>query len=257
MSKSQLGLILGGITLVLILYQLPRVVVENDTLVEPETSSHTFAIPQEVRAQIDQLRINWKNSEDTEKKFNFADSLATTYLNYQILDSALWFVEQLKTADSERWNWRVAELTFAAFQRAGNPEETKELGILAGEEIKNLLIEYPENSSLKNKLAMTLVVTENPMAGIQMLRDILANDPSNTETIRNLGILSIQSGQFDKAESRFRDLLKIDSTDEEAMFYMGMSQIEQGNQAGFAIMQRLSSSENPAIKSLAIEYLEN
>ena len=257
MNKPQLALILGGITLVILLYQLPRVVVENETLVDTGSESHSFTIPQEVRSLISDLRSKWSSEVDTEKKLNFADSLATLYLDYQEIDSALWFVDQIKLSGKEAAARRVVDLTYEAFQRARDTEEARELGTRAAEEIRSLLTLHPDNSSLKNKLAMTLVASENPMAGIQMLRGILEETPNDLEAIKNLGILSIQSGQFEIAEGRFMDYLSIDSTDQEALFYLGMCRIEMGNEKGMQIMQQLSSSDNPAIRSLAIEYLEN
>lgn len=257
MNKLQIALILGGAALIILLFQLPRVVVENETLVGPEEETHSFSMPQEVKALVGHFRTKWQSAESIEKKLNFADSLASVYLDYQVLDSGVWFVEYIKSTNPEGREIRIADLLYRAFQRTADPEEAKEIGALAADELRSLLEKYPESSSLKNRLAMTLVSTENPMQGVQMLRDILEEDPNNTETMMNLGILSIQSGQFDKAEDRFKNLLAIDSTNEEAQFYLGMSQIEQGNEEGKLIMQRLSTSTNPAIKSLAIEYLEN
>jgi Flp pilus assembly protein TadD len=166
-------------------------------------------------------------------------------------------VDFIKTTEPEGREFRIADLLFGAFQRASDADQARELGERAAIEIKGLLEKYPESSSLKNKLAMTMVASGTPMEGILLLRSILEDEPENIETIKNLGILSIQSGQFDKAEERFSDLLAIDSTDQEALFYLGMSQIEQGNQEGMLIMQRLQSSANPAIRALAIEYLKN
>ncbi len=257
MNKLQIAFILGGAALIILLFQLPRVVVENETLVGPEAQTHSFTIPQEVKSRISQLRTNWSSEENIEKKLSFADSLATMYLDYQVLDSGVWFVDYIKSTNSEGREIRIADLLYRAFQRTADPEKAREIGARAGQEIRNLLELYPHSSSLKNRLAMTLVATENPMQGIQMLRSILEENPEDIETMMNLGILSIQSGQFDKAEERFKDLLAIDSTNEEARFYLGMSQIEQGNEEGKLIMQQLSNSANPAIKSLAIEYLEN
>jgi hypothetical protein len=39
---------------------------------------------------------------------------------------------------------------------------------------------------------------------------------------------------------------------------LGMAQIEQGDENGIKIMEKLSRNEvNPAIQALAVEYLEN
>lgn len=258
MTKFQIALSLGAIALIILLYQLPRGVVENDTLVSPEQATHTITIPEEVTVKLKYFRSSWESEENSEKKLNFADSLAATYLDFQVLDSGVWFVDYIKSTNSKGRELRIADLLYKGFQRSTDGEQARELGKRAGNEFRSLLEIDPDNSSLKNKLAMTLVTTENPMQGIQMLRDLLEEDPNDTETIKNLGILSIQSGQFAKAEERFARLLELDSTDLEAQFYFAMSQIEQGNEDGRVIMEQLSRNDvNSAIRSLATGYLEN
>lgn len=258
MNKAQIALVAGAIVLTVLLYQLPRSVVENDTLVSPESPDHTFTMPEDVMKQVAQFRSSWEREENVEKKLNFADSLATMYLDYQVLDSGVWFVDYIKSTNSGGRELRIADLLYRAFQRTSNAEDARGLGERAGRELRTLLELYPESSSLKNMLAMTLVATETPMQGIEMLRAILDEKPRDIETIKNLGILSIQSGQFARAEDRFKSLLEIDSSDLEAQFYLGMSQIEQGDDEGMKIMEKLSQNNvNPAIKSLAQEYLEN
>ena len=258
MNKVQIVLVLSGTALILILYSLPRNVVENDILKENISDSHNILIiPQEVRQRINSLKMKWKSASSLEKKRNFADSLATIYLNYQILDSGIWFVDFIKSTNPKGRELRIADLVYRAYQRSNDPVKAREIGKKAEQEIRAAMELYPSNSSLKRKLAMTLVTSENPMVGIQILREMLEENPKDTETIMNLGILSIQSGQFPKAEERFKNLLTIDSTNEEAKFYLGMSQIEQGNRAGLSIMRDLTGSSNLAIQSLATEYLEN
>jgi tetratricopeptide (TPR) repeat protein len=258
MNKTQLILLGGAILLIIVLFQLPRVVVENDMLGMEEPESHSFEIPTDTRLTINELRQNWEVEVDIQKKLNFADSLASLYLDYQVLDSAVWFVDYLKSTGFEGREFRIADLYFWAFQRSSEADQAKEYGAKAGAEFKILLEQYPENSSLKNRLAMTLVATENPMQGIQLLREILEENPGDPETLKNLGILSIQSGQFDKAEERFRELIATDSSDLENLFYLAMSLAEQGKAEGNQLMEGLAeSATNPAIKALAIEYLEN
>jgi len=258
MNKAQIALILGGIVLIVLLFQLPRAVVENDTLGSPVEETHTFTMSEEVTNKVRYFRSRWGSEENSEKKLNFADSLASLYLDYQVLDSGVWFVDYLKSTSSGGRERRIADLLYQAFQRTRDMESARELGERAGSEIRSLLEKDPENSSLRNKLAMTLVVTATPMEGIQMLRELLEENPNDVETIKNLGLLSIQSGQFAKAEERFKSVLAIDSLDLEAQFYFGMSQIEQGNNEGKKIMEELAQNDvNPAIRALATEYLEN
>jgi len=258
MKKSQLWLVLGAVALVVGLFQLPRVVVENEKVGMETAPSHDFNVPAESRLTINALRRSWEEELDIQKRLNFADSLASLYLDFQLLDSAVWFVDHIKSTNQEGRELRIADLYFWAFQRTPDAAKAKEYGAKAGAELRRLIERYPTNSSLKNRLAMTLVATENPMQGIQMLREILEEKPGDAETLKNLGILSIQSGQFDKAEERFRELLAADSSDLEVLFYLGMSLMEQSKPEGRQIMESLAASDvNPAIKALATEYLEN
>ena len=59
--------------------------------------------------------------------------------------------------------------------------------------------------------ALKLIESNNPMEGVFMLRKILEKDPKNKEALFHLGILSIQSKQYNKAIERFNQLLIIDS----------------------------------------------
>ena len=107
------------------------------------------------------------------------------------------------------------------------------------------------------------MTTEAPMAGVQVLREVLASDPENREAILNLGLLAIRSRQFDRAEERFINLLELDSTDYEAQFYYGVSLSEGGKtEEAKAVFEKLvsTSDADPALKATAsslIKELEN
>ena len=68
MNKSQILLSVGALALIVILYQLPRVVVENDQLQEVAESSegHGLEIPTDVRARMFELRRLAKEEENVE-----------------------------------------------------------------------------------------------------------------------------------------------------------------------------------------------
>jgi len=261
MRKSQIILIALAIVLTIGLFQLPKVVVENEKLADPKADSqeHDMSMPDKLKNKIAQWRQNWQSSANREKTFNFADSLAMAYLNYQMIDSAIWFIDQMEEAkDGGEEAMRVVELSYLAFQRASGREKAKELGEVTAARIEPLLEANPESSNLKNMLAMTMVVTDNPMQGVQMLRELLEENPDDRQALKNLGVLSIQSGQYQKAEERFETLLAKDSTDMEALFYLGVALSEQGKERGRKILEELAANDqNPAIQALAQGYLEN
>jgi outer membrane protein len=257
MMRPQWLLAIGAILLTVLLYKLPRNVVENERVLTGSPAVHGFDFPTEIQALVAKWRRNWSSEPFPEKKINFADSLARVYLDYQRLDSAVWFADFILSAGGGKENHRAAQLYYGAFLRAGNADESKAFGAKARSVLEKLVEENPKDLTFKNQLAMTLVSTETPMAGIQMLQGILTDNPEHRETLSNLGILSIQSGQFDKAEQRFRKLVELDPADPVSRLYLGVSLLEQGKAEGRILLQQLAVEDaDPAVTQLAKEYLE-
>lgn len=260
MKRTQLILVLGAIAIVVLIYQLPRVVVENNQLQEVTTTdAHSLEVPDQVSAQIVELRRLLKEEKNTDKKSNFAHSLARRYLDYGILDSASYYGDLL-----EKWeespSSKAADVFFTAFERARNPEEAKKYAERSRKILEKLLEKDPTNLLLKNRLAMTLVISENPMAGIAALRNILEVDENNRQAILNLGLLSIQSGQFEKAKERFEKLVSLDESDFEAKLYLAVSMMEinQQDQARLLLEEIIATQDSiPAIKMMANDYLQS
>ena len=153
----------------------------------------------------------------------------------------------------------VADVYFKAFERSQSQSQAKEYSEYARGVLEKLLDKDPSNLLLKNRLAMTLVTSENPMAGIALLREVLQSDGNNRQAILNLGLLSIQSGQFDRARERFEKLVSLDASDQEARLYLAVSMIEinEQSQAKLLLEEILSSKDSiPAIKMMATDYLK-
>ncbi|MEZ4800012.1 MAG: tetratricopeptide repeat protein [Flavobacteriales bacterium] len=66
-----------------------------------------------------------------------------------------------------------------------------------------------DKDSLKLMQAVELVNGSNPMEGIMMLREIIAEDENNVEAQYWLGVFSVRSGQLDKAVERFNKVIEI------------------------------------------------
>jgi Flp pilus assembly protein TadD len=92
-----------------------------------------------------------------------------------------------------------------------------------------------------------------------MLREVLDQNPDNREAIINLGLLSIRSGQFGRGVERFKDALRIDSTDHEAMLFLGVcyQELQQADSATYWFEKiTVAEDADPAIQAAAVEYLE-
>jgi len=84
-------------------------------------------------------------------------------------------------------------------------------------------VEEKVNQTTSISTAMDLIRGENPMEGIFMLREILEKEPKNKEALYNLGVLSIQTAQYQNAVNRFNQIIAIDSSDKRAYLQLGIS----------------------------------
>ena len=82
-----------------------------------------------------------------------------------------------------------------------------------------------ENINKTNSIesALELLEGNNPMEGVFMLREILEKDPKNTQALYYLGVLSIQTAQYENAINRFNQIIAIDSSDKKAYLQLGIS----------------------------------
>jgi len=258
MNKYHISLTIAGMAAVFLLYQLPRTAVKNE--VESSGESHSFNMSNEDAAAITSLK-NFTKGEISENYINFADSLARYYLKYGFLDSAKNVTMKFLQKDSSlQTQKKAATLLYASYERASNIKEAAVYALEARKVLTLITQREVDNISAKTKLAMTLVITENPMSGIMLLREVLEKDPENREALLSLGLLSIQSGQYERGIERFEKLIALKEDDYEAMLYMGVCLLEiNKSEESSELFTRIVAAEDadPALKSAAAEYLEN
>ena len=82
-----------------------------------------------------------------------------------------------------------------------------------------------------------------------MIREVLKKEPENTFAIMSLGKLSIQSGQYDKAIERFKQLLEIQKDNVEAKFLLAVSFGETGKKEdALKLLEEIKkTSKDPAV----------
>jgi len=77
------------------------------------------------------------------------------------------------------------------------------------------------NLAAKTGVGVTIVNGMGaPMQGIAMLLDVVKKDPQNFKANMNLGVFALKSGQFDKAVTRFNDIIDHIKATPEAYFYL-------------------------------------
>ena len=75
--------------------------------------------------------------------------------------------------------------------------------------------------------AVALVNGPNPMEGVMQLRAMAEADPPNVDAVVWLGLLSVQSGQMDKARERFSQVLNLEPAHFEATFQLALLDMEE------------------------------
>jgi cytochrome c-type biogenesis protein CcmH/NrfG len=91
-----------------------------------------------------------------------------------------------------------------------------------------------------------------------MLRSVLEEYPDNQTAVYNLGVLSMQTGQFELAAERFEKLLELDSTNIQGEYYLAVCYYETGNkEEAKALFEKLKNTgSDPVIVQSADEYLK-
>ena len=92
-----------------------------------------------------------------------------------------------------------------------------------------------------------------------MLREILQQDPDNEQATFNLGVLSMQSGQYEKAVERFESLVLLYPENTQARFFLGVSYLEIGSKekAKEQLLLVKSMDDDPAVQATVNSYLED
>lgn len=88
----------------------------------------------------------------------------------------------------------------------------------------------PGNINAKAGLGWCTALSSNePMKGIMMLREVVKEFPDHERTSYYLGLLSVKSGQFQKAIERFETVKKINSENINVLLPLGEAYFSVGN----------------------------
>lgn len=124
--------------------------------------------------------------------------------------------------------------TFAAWYEAGNrffalsaiippdkPDERTAVLGKAGEAYDRALAINPNDKVARTRSAICKVEgSPDPMQGILALRQLVTEDSTNLEAQLNLGLFSLKTVQYDKAEKRFRTVIALDPTYKDGYWYL-------------------------------------
>ncbi|MEX2234493.1 MAG: tetratricopeptide repeat protein [Cyclobacteriaceae bacterium] len=268
MLKTRLLLIAISAIAIWLLFQLPKVVIENEgRLVGARAGDSTASnipdhvqAPAEVRSVIGALKKEFDQTTGKEKNAIFADSLANLYRAANQFDSAAWFAERAAEFFNNTESWiKAADNYYQAYTLALNQERQQTLASKAQEFYGKVLQREPENLEARTKMAMTYLTSSNPMQGITMLREVLLKDPKNELALFNMGMLSIQSGQYDRAIERLEELVEINPSHIQGQLLLGLAFMNSGDKerARTQFEKVKTMDKDPAVQATVNSYLKD
>lgn len=141
------------------------------------------------------------------------------------------YLYQLASLKKDEKNWFAAGSKY--YMLAAQSEDS----LIAAESAKKAKAALEEviklndnNLDAKNALAACYIeVDQDIMKGVTLLKDVVERDSNNVQAIFTLGMLSIQSNQYDKAQQRFEKLIALQPFNAEYYFYLGEIYARSGN----------------------------
>lgn len=269
MLKTRIILIVASAIIIWLIFLLPKAVVENDNQLNATDSSNSQQkipaqghsdIPFALTSSIKTLRAQYLASSPNQKNAIFADSLRGLYTQAGQFDSAAWFAEQsatfFKTSESYL---KAGNSYYEAYTFALQPDKQKLMAEKAQAWLGKAIEANPKNLEAKTKMAMTYLSSSSPMQGIQMMREVLAEDPKNEFALFNMGMLSIQSGQYDRAIERLNELIAVNPNHIQGQLLLGVAYMNKGNkEKARQQFEKVKQLDNdPAVQSTVDSYLKD
>ncbi len=261
------------------LYSLPRVVVQNENrqlggrtsdtqtkdslnvmanngATEKSTVEHNVPLTPEQSKRLETLHRKFTDATATDK-LKVAGQLVQFFQTAQKYDSAAHYAEVIAVLEPTEVNLlKAGDAFYEAYGFAVDDAKAARLGEKTREVYQKALDRNPDLLAAKANMAMTYVSTQTPMAGIMMLRDVLKQEPTNELALFNLGLLSMRSGQYQRAIERFRQILVNNPQNRKALFYLGISLADanQKPEARKVLAQVKAQETDPQILAAVREY---
>ena len=236
-------LVSGAVLLSIVIYLLPSQIHPRGELAEKNESESSPEVfnPEALltsaeksldSAQLESLRfLQSAHEKNGEQDTAALDGLGRFWDRIGIASAAaIWFEKKARIAETESAWLDAAYRYFDAFRIA---EDSMMKDILVQKAInayERVLSINPANLNAKTDLGACYADgTSEPMKGIMLLREVVTANPDHEMAQYNLGMLSIKSGQTDKAIERFNNVLRINPKRMEIHFYLGQVHLQKGD----------------------------
>jgi tetratricopeptide (TPR) repeat protein len=151
-------------------------------------------------------------------------------LGYPVISA--YYAEEVAKVDKSADSWAIAGTSYILGLKSSEQEKEKEFAFnRAITAFENAISLEPENVNHQINLSLVYVekpLSDNPMKGILMLRDLNKKYPENASVMVQLARLAIKTGQWDRAQERLEQALKIDGNNRQANCLMAEVMTNKG-----------------------------
>lgn len=223
MRNQLIVIIIVAIGLSAFLYTRPKVVVKDEQGAtrdqpskvttekeeEPKQEAH-IPLSEAQAAKLQQLKQQLTATQTAEQKATALGEVGQLFLENNAADSAGYYFEQMALQQPTEANWvQAGDAYFQAYNLALRSENVAAFAEKTQNAYAKVLAKNAKNLHAKTNLAMTYVASASPMQAIAMLRQVIEENPNYEPALINMGVLSLQSNQYDKAVNRFRQVLRV------------------------------------------------
>lgn len=196
------------------------------------------------------LEVAYKSADGTEK-VEEAKQLAQKWDDVEQAAPSAMYLEVVANAQPNLNNWITAgERFLKAFDNTRDSLVQPVMLQKANMAFKNAVAIDSTSNDAKTGLGITIVNGMGaPMQGIAMLMDVVKKDPKNFKANMNLGMFAIKSGQFDKAITRFKEIISNIKATPDAYFYLATAyeNLGQNKEAIDAYLNSKKLAANPTL----------
>lgn len=199
--------------------------VKDDSVTAPVLAEqHKVTLSDQQAQRLNILRSSFYKSSSQRDKSTFFDSMSVIYRSANLIDSVAYYAESLaEQFPSIPTFFTAADAYYDVFSFAMSEQKVKQAAQKSRIFYEKILAQEPDNTDAKVKLGVTYTITATPMQGIKMIREVLDKQPDNQLALFNLGLLSMQSGQYEKAVERFERILTLNPKDVNSCLLLAQS----------------------------------
>jgi tetratricopeptide (TPR) repeat protein len=191
--------------------------------------------------------------------FLLLDSLGKRWDALQMPAIAAHYYELMAENKPDEKSWiNAAYRYFDAYKISGDSTVRAMMVQKAISSYEKVLKFNPENLDAKTDLGVCYAEgTNEPMRGIMLLREVVTKNPQHENAQFNLGLLSMKSGQYDKAAERFEKVLAINPQRKELYLMAGRAYMMAGknDKARESFEKLKKESSDPALAEQATNYI--